>query len=85
MIVPSLTRAQLQTDARKTKLYGQYGKKIIMAVKEGGSSSPDANKQLRDVLAAAKVRGSLNGNKDNNDSTLFSSLSSGPSSAPPSI
>mmetsp|Transcript_10170 Transcript_10170/g.20239 ORF Transcript_10170/g.20239 Transcript_10170/m.20239 type:complete len:287 (+) Transcript_10170:444-1304(+) len=43
-----------KTDARKTKIYGQFGKKIIMAVKEGGSASPDANKALRDVISAAK-------------------------------
>ncbi|GMH50728.1 hypothetical protein TL16_g00849 [Triparma laevis f. inornata] len=43
-----------KTDAAKTKIYGQFGKKIIMAVKDGGSASPDANKALRDVISMAK-------------------------------
>jgi len=43
-----------KTDARKTKIYSTFGKKIIMAVKAGGSDSPDANKALKDVIAAAK-------------------------------
>ncbi|GMH56473.1 hypothetical protein TrRE_jg7765 [Triparma retinervis] len=49
-------RAQTKgkTDAKKTKIYGQFGKKIIMAVKDGGSASPEANKLLRDTIAAAK-------------------------------
>ncbi|GMH60774.1 hypothetical protein TrST_g10593 [Triparma strigata] len=49
-------RAQTKgkTDAAKTKIYGQFGKKIIMAVKDGGSASPEANKSLRDVISMAK-------------------------------
>jgi len=43
-----------KTDAKKTKVYSTFGKKIIMAVKNGGSDSPDANKMLRDVITAAK-------------------------------
>jgi len=31
-----------------------YGKKIMMAVKQGGSPDPVANRQLHDVIAAAK-------------------------------
>tara|TARA_B110000971_G_C19774780_1_gene392509 strand:- start:62 stop:547 length:486 start_codon:yes stop_codon:yes gene_type:complete len=43
-----------KTDARKTKTFATFGKKIIMAVKSGGSDNPDANKQLKDVISAAK-------------------------------
>ena len=47
-------KAKGKTDGLKTKTYSTYGKKIIQAVKVGGSSSPDANPQLRDVINAAK-------------------------------
>ncbi len=43
-----------KTDAKKAKVNGYYGKKIIMAVKQGGSSDPVANRQLGDLIKAAK-------------------------------
>jgi len=43
-----------KTDAKKAKINGLYGKKIIMAVKEGGSPDPVANRMLNDVIQAAK-------------------------------
>jgi len=43
-----------KTDAKKAKTNASYGKKIIMAVKQGGSASPDANKQLADLIVQAK-------------------------------
>lgn len=43
-----------KTDAKKAKVNGIYGKKIIMAVKQGGSADPQANRSLNDVIAAAK-------------------------------
>ena len=43
-----------KTDAKKAKINGYYGKKIIMAVKQGGSSDPVANRQLADLIKAAK-------------------------------
>ena len=44
-----------KTDARKAKTNALYGKRIIMAVKQGGSPEPSANKQLADVIKAAKA------------------------------
>jgi hypothetical protein len=44
-----------KTDAKKAKVNGYYGKKIIMAVKQGGSSDPVANRQLADLIKAAKL------------------------------
>ena len=43
-----------KTDGIKAKTNGYYGKKIIMAVKTGGSADPDGNTMLRDVIKAAK-------------------------------
>jgi transcriptional/translational regulatory protein YebC/TACO1 len=43
-----------KTDAAKAKTNGFYGKKLIMAVKQGGSPDPEANTMLRDVIKAAK-------------------------------
>ena len=43
-----------KTDAKKAKVNGYYGKKIIMAVKQGGSPDPVANRQLGDLIKAAK-------------------------------
>ena len=43
-----------KTDAKKAKVNGYYGKKIIMAVKQGGSSDPVANTQLAALIKAAK-------------------------------
>jgi hypothetical protein len=43
-----------KTDAKKAKVNAYYGKKIIMAVKQGGSSDPVANRQLGELIKAAK-------------------------------
>ena len=40
-------------EAKRTKLYGKYGKLIVAAVKEGGGADPVANTQLARVLADA--------------------------------
>eukprot|EP00668_Euglena_longa_P016648 GGOE01020936.1.p3 GENE.GGOE01020936.1~~GGOE01020936.1.p3 ORF type:complete len:223 (-),score=82.06 GGOE01020936.1:179-847(-) len=39
---------------RRTKLYARFGKRIIMAVKAGGSTDPSFNRQLRDVIREAR-------------------------------
>ena len=51
--VRAATKAK--TDMKKAKTNALYGKKIIMAVKEGGSSDPNANRKLADVIKAAKA------------------------------
>ena len=43
-----------KTDAKKAKVNAFYGKKIIMAVKSGGSPDPVANRQLAELIKAAK-------------------------------
>jgi len=50
--VRALTKGK--TDAKKAKVNAFYGKKIIMAVKAGGSAEPDANGQLAALIKAAK-------------------------------
>lgn len=44
-----------KTDAKKAKTNAFYGKKIIMAVKQGGSPDPNANRQLYDLIKQAKA------------------------------
>lgn len=44
-----------KTDAKKAKTNASFGKKIIMAVKEGGSADPNANRALYDVMKQAKA------------------------------
>uniref|UniRef100_A0A7S2EDJ1 Transcriptional regulatory protein n=1 Tax=Trieres chinensis TaxID=1514140 RepID=A0A7S2EDJ1_TRICV len=44
-----------KTDAKKAKTNALFGKKIIMAVKNGGSTDPNANRQLAEVIKAAKA------------------------------
>jgi hypothetical protein len=44
-----------KTDARKAKINAVFGKRIIMAVKSGGSPDPVANRALADVIKHAKA------------------------------
>ena len=44
-----------KTDQKKAKTNAAYGKKIIMAVKEGGSPDPVANRALADLIKQAKA------------------------------
>jgi hypothetical protein len=43
-----------KTDDRKAKTNASFGKRIIMAVKQGGSPDPNANRSLADVIKQAK-------------------------------
>ena len=44
-----------KTDGKKAKTNAIYGKKIIMAVKQGGSPNPEANSLLKETIARAKA------------------------------
>eukprot|EP00980_Cylindrotheca_fusiformis_P015425 scaffold4343_cov144-Cylindrotheca_fusiformis.AAC.3 len=44
-----------KTDAKKAKTNAVFGKKIIMAVKQGGSPDPTANRMLGDIIKQAKA------------------------------
>lgn len=44
-----------KTDMKKAKTNAAFGKKLIMAVKQGGSPDPVANRGLADVIKAAKA------------------------------
>lgn len=44
-----------KTDAKKAKINAVYGKRIIMAVKQGGGPDPESNTVLRDVIKSAKA------------------------------
>lgn len=47
-------KTKSKTDAKKAKTNAVYGKKIIMAVKQGGPE-PEANRALADIIKQAKV------------------------------
>ena len=51
--VRAATKAK--TDMKKAKTNAIFGKKIIMAVKEGGSPDPNSNRILFDVIKQAKL------------------------------
>lgn len=44
-----------KTDAKKAKTNAVFGKKIIMAVKQGGSPDPNSNRMLGDIIRQAKA------------------------------
>jgi len=44
-----------KSDAKKAKNNALFGKKIIMAVKQGGSPDPNANRMLGDLIKQAKA------------------------------
>jgi len=44
-----------KTDAKKAKVNALFGKKVIMAIKSGGSADPNANRALADVIKLAKA------------------------------
>ena len=44
-----------KTDMKKTKTNALFGKKIVMAVKAGGSPSTEANRLLAEVVKQAKA------------------------------
>lgn len=44
-----------KTDAKKAKTNAVFGKRIIVAVKEGDSPDPNANRQLADCIKQAKA------------------------------
>jgi hypothetical protein len=44
-----------KTDMKKAKTNALYGKRIIMAVKAGGSASTDSNRALAEVVKQAKA------------------------------
>jgi hypothetical protein len=43
-----------KTDMKKTKINASFGKRIIMAVKQGGSPEPTANTLLANIIRLAK-------------------------------
>ena len=42
-------------DAKRAAIFTKIGRKMAVAVKEGGSANPDTNSKLRDVIADAKA------------------------------
>jgi YebC/PmpR family DNA-binding regulatory protein len=44
-----------KTDAQRGKIFTKIGREIVIAVREGGSTDPNTNGKLRDVIAKAKA------------------------------
>lgn len=44
-----------KTDSKKAKTNAVFGKRIIMAVKQGGGPDPESNRMLADVIKQAKA------------------------------
>ena len=42
-------------DAKRAAIFTKIGRKMAVAIKEGGSANPDTNSKLRDVIADAKA------------------------------
>ena len=49
-------------DAKKAAIFTKIGRKMAVAIKEGGSANPDNNSKLRDVIAEAKANNVPNDN-----------------------
>jgi YebC/PmpR family DNA-binding regulatory protein len=48
-------KTKSKTDGKKAKTNGIFGKKIIQAVKQGGSPDPNANRALAELIRQAKI------------------------------
>jgi YebC/PmpR family DNA-binding regulatory protein len=51
-----------KTDAQRGKIFTKIGREIAVAVKEGGSSDPELNSRLKDVIAKARANNMPNDN-----------------------
>lgn len=51
-----------KTDAQRGKIFTKIGREIAVAVKEGGSSDPELNTRLKDVIAKARANNMPNDN-----------------------
>ena len=51
-----------KTDAQRAKVFTKIGREIAIAIKEGGSPSPENNSRLRDVIAKARANNMPNDN-----------------------
>lgn len=49
-------------DAKKAAIFTKIGRKMAVAIKEGGSANPDNNSKLRDCIAEAKANNVPNDN-----------------------
>ena len=49
-------------DAKKAAIFTKIGRKMAVAIKEGGSNNPDNNAKLRDCIAEAKANNVPNDN-----------------------
>lgn len=58
----TIKRKKEKTDGQRAKIFTKIGRELIIAVREGGSSDPSVNTQLKDVIAKAKANNVPNEN-----------------------
>lgn len=58
----TIQRKKGVNDNKRAKIFTKIGREMAIAIKEGGSASPDNNAKLRDVIAKAKANNMPNDN-----------------------
>lgn len=58
----NIKRKKEATDSKKASIFSKLGKEIAVAVKMGGSTDPNVNRKLKDVIAKAKSQNMPNDN-----------------------
>ncbi len=58
----NIKRKKEKTDGQKAKIFTKIGREMAVAIKEGGSSDPNSNSKLRDLIAKAKANNVPNDN-----------------------
>lgn len=60
----NIKRKKEKTDGAKAKIFTKIGRKLAVAVKEGGGPDPNSNSKLKDCIAKAKANNMQNDNID---------------------
>ena len=58
----NIKRKKEKTDGQKAKIFTKIGREMAVAIKEGGSSDPNSNSKLRELIAMAKANNVPNEN-----------------------
>ncbi|HAB00716.1 MAG TPA: YebC/PmpR family DNA-binding transcriptional regulator [Ruminococcaceae bacterium] len=58
----NIKRKKEKTDGQKAKIFTKIGREMAVAIKEGGSSDPNSNSKLRELIAKAKANNVPNDN-----------------------
>ena len=58
----NIKRKKEKTDSQKAKIFTKIGREMAVAIKEGGSSDPNSNSKLKELIAKAKANNVPNDN-----------------------